>query len=236
MARNFIMISGGPGDFVAADPDHDRSWSNYVDCPLLLAANNKLPVAADEEVWWFIYKPAFEARWTNDKTSSDPERKAAAQKVIDAGSTSYVDHLEKKATSKSWKLRWLLANDDLWTKLKTFNDKISKVYYWGHARNDLWLTLDHNGATAVQPPDAAVIKTAAIDTNAGLQAKFQSGHADRVHRFIGCNTKAFAEKWSKVFKVYTEGVDKNVDFSTIFANKGEPSLSPGASRVSFQNG
>ncbi len=235
MTRNFIMISGGPGDFVAEDPEHDRSWSNFVDCPLLLAANNKLPVAGDEEVWWFVYKPAFEARWTKDRTSADPERKAAAQKILDVGSNSYVDHMEKKASAKGWKLRWLLVNDDLWTKLNTFNDKISKVYFWGHAKDDLWLTLDHSGATAVQPPDAAVITAAAVASHTGLQNKFQSGDATRVHRFIGCNTKAFAEKWSQTFKVHAEGVDGKVDFKTIFANHGEPSLSTGASRVTFKN-
>src|SRR5437868_5392424 len=101
------MLSGGPGDFFPGDLEHDQSWSNFVDCPLLLSKADKLPVSGDEEVWWFVYKPAFEARWTADLASDIPARKQAAQSILDSGSASYVDHLEKKAGERGWKLRWL---------------------------------------------------------------------------------------------------------------------------------
>ena len=46
----------------------------------------------------------------------------------------------------------------------------------------------------------------------------------RAHRFVGCNTAAFASEWSRVFGVAAEGVEGKVDFSGIHATGGDPTL------------
>lgn len=233
MARNFILLSGGPGIWDSLDPeDHDRSWSNFVDCPLLLSNNGTpptLPVEADEEIWWFVFKPAYVARWNADKLRTDSAGKAAVKAVEDAGFASYVALIEDRASARGWNLRWLTISGDFWTKLNTFQDPVARVYYWGHARNDLWLSVDHNAShDAIQPPTNQVIAVTDITAHSALAGKFQAGASTRYHRFVGCNTAAFAEKWHSVFHGYTEGIDGKIDFASIHTTGGEPSLSPGA--------
>ncbi len=225
--RNFVLISGGPGPYDNRDIEHDQSWANYVTPPLLLTytpAERKAFVEEDEEVWWFVYKPAYERRWTDDSSSPLAARKKAVKQVKDRGFTSYVDLIEGRAKERGWKLRWLNEADDLWKKLKTFSKRsISRVWYWGHARDDLWLSVQHDSAGVAVSPDAdEIIEISSIDNT--LKNRFRKGDVDRMNRFVGCNTAKFAEAWSKAFDVWSEGVTGKVNFASIHTTGGEPCL------------
>ncbi len=231
--RNFILISGGPGLFDDRDVEHDKSWANYVTPPLLMTdteEKRKKFAQDDEEVWWFVYKPAYESRWDDDLKQG----RKSTKEVKDKGFTSYVNLIEKRAKDRDWNLRWLNAADDLWKKLKTFSKgSISRVWYWGHARDDLWLSLGHSSASeAIAPESHEIILVSSIDGNKKLRDRFQKGNSKRIHRFVGCNTSAFAQAWSKAFKVWTEGVEEKVDFADIHKTGGEPSL-VGTAKIKF---
>jgi len=238
--RHFVLVSGGPGPFDTRDVEHDVSWANYVTPPLLMtdtAAKAAAFQAADEQVWWFIYKPAYETRWTEDSAATDSRRVAEVKRVRDKGFASYVALLEARAKDRGWTLRWLDKADDLWTKLPTFRRKsISRLWYWGHARNDLWLSVGHSGSdgAAVAPSADAIIEVADID--AALAAKFQAGDRARVNRFVGCNTEAFAKAWASAYPVWAEGVQDKVDFQSIHSTGGEPCLVSAASVKTFSSG
>ena len=238
--RHFVLVSGGPGPFDTRDVEHDASWANYVTPPLLMtdtAAKAGAFQAADEQVWWFIYKPAYDTRWTEDAAATDSRRAAEVKRVRDKGFGSYVDLLEARAKERGWTLRWLDKADDLWTKLGTFRGKsISRLWYWGHARNDLWLSVGHrtSDGAAVAPAADAIIEMA--DIAAALAPKFQAGDRARVNRFVGCNTEGFAKAWSTAYGVWSEGVLDKVDFQSIHSTAGEPCLVSGASVKTFSPG
>lgn len=222
--RNLVLISGGPGPFNDKDVEHDQSWANYVTPPLLM----KKIAQKNEEVWWFIYKPAYERRWQED--SKDAKREGAVQSVKDQGFDSYLALLEDRAKSRGWHLRWLDKADDFWDLIKSFSDPISRVIYWGHARHDLWLSLRHNADDdPIAPKAEAILTVRSIDHNSGLKKNFAPGDAGNWHRFVGCNTIKFAEAWSKTFGVWSEGVDDKVNFKSIHATGGEPCLASAAS-------
>ena len=223
--RHFILISGGPGPFVKGDPDHDQSWSNYVDPPLQLTNNQPDPneakrfARADETVTWLVYKPAYEARWISDVRSTEPSRIEAVKKVKskscgNATCGSYVDLIQHRAMQRKWKLIWFTHADEVWKHLSGLpKQSISRLWYWGHARDDLWLTF---------PPADHKIKVTSIAP--GLRDRFVPGSANRVHRFIGCNTVTFAAKWAKTFGVWAEGIVGKVHFCAIQKTGGVPCL------------
>lgn len=229
--HNFILISGGPGLFDNRDIEHDKSWANYVTPPLLLAEKGGF-AGADEAVWWLIYRPAYEARWQDDVR----RKRQAVRDVRKRGFTSYVDLLEKRAQAHGWNLRWFTSATDLWRRLHSFRDPISRVYYWGHARDDLWLSLGRSGAdgAAVEPAAGAIVTRASLGEHARLRARFQAASNPRRSRFVGCNTATFARRWAGVFRTRTEGVEGKVDFSAIHQTGGEPSLVAGARRKRYR--
>jgi subtilisin family serine protease/outer membrane protein OmpA-like peptidoglycan-associated protein len=228
--RNLVLVSGGPGPFATKDVEHDRSWANYVTPPLLLHAL----AADDEDVWWFVYKAAYERRWADDSSA----RRRAADQVRAQGFDSYVELLEARARKRGWNLRWLDDADHLWKRLVTFRKgSISRVVYWGHARDDLWLTLAHradSSATAVAPAPDEIVRVGAIEPK--LADRFAKASAQRLSRFVGCNTSAFAQAFSKAYAVYSEGIEGKVNFASISRTGGEPCLSDGATVNHFAPG
>lgn len=222
MSRNFIITCGGPGIYKSCDPKHDKAWSSYVDNILLLAANGNFPKQSDEDVWWFVYKPAYEARWKDDKAKG----RSSVSQIQKKGSKSYVHHLERRAKKYNWNLRWINGHSDFWSKMKTFRDKISRVWYFGHASDDLWLSLRHDSScTAIAPVKSAIISRGQIKSQKQLKSKFQQGGssyvAERASRFYGCNTADFAIRFAKEFGVYTEGAKGKVDFENTHSSGGK---------------
>lgn len=229
----FVIISGGPGPYDQRDIEHDQSWANYVTPPLLLK-----PLAErNEAVWWFVYKPAYKQRWMEDCTSSSAARRNAAKQVERQGHTSYIDLIESRAKARGWNLHWLLNADDLWRELTNFSaNSISRVWYWGHARDDLWLTIRHSPTTgaAIEPPEDAIVAITSIDHS--LTNRFRKGESGRMHRFIGCNTSRFAKAWATAFNVWTEGIEGKINFASIHQTGGEPCLVDRAQVISFSPG
>lgn len=236
-ARNFVLISGGPGLFDEHDDEHDVSWANFVTAPGLMhgpKAKVPLPKEPDEEIWWFVYKPAYASRWSADVQRTDAAGVKAVKDVRDSGATDYVDFLERKAEERSWNLRWLSSADDLWTKLATFQDKISKVWYWGHANaGNLWFFIRHNAQhEAIAPPDDAIVEWTEIAEHGELRVKMQASSPQRRHRFVACNSTEFARQWSETFDVDTQGVTGIVQFGQM-TDKGEPLPRPDARYTAF---
>lgn len=230
---NFVLLSGGPGPFDTRDVEHDKSWANYVDPPLLMATQKPF-WNENERVWWFIYKPPYEERWTRDTASNaTPMQRDHVARVRSKGFSSYVDLLEHRAKDRGWDLRWVDSGADVYRRLKTFSrGSISRVWYWGHARDALWLTVDHDAAgRALEPADTAVMKAADID--ATVARLFAPASDRRRSRFIGCNTNAYAEEFAKRLKTVTEGVIGKIDFGTVHTSGGDPCLVGGAVVTGF---
>lgn len=238
--RSFLIVSGGPGLFDRLDKEHDIGWSNYVDPPLLKSVktdpktNKKMIVefwSADEQVVWFVYRPAYEARWKDDVKQG----RSSVAEVKKLGFASYVELLEKRAEERGWSLVWMKSGAELWSQIKGLRKRsISRVWYYGHARGDLWLTLDHDGSGVPREPAAAgtVVTVGDIAANSALRNRFEaapaSGSPARTHRFIGCNTAPFAKGWAKRFAQWTEGFEGTVRFQDVHTTTGhEPSLSTG---------
>jgi hypothetical protein len=223
-----LLISGGPGLYDARDKEHDASWANYVTAPLLLQKNKAL-VKPGETVHWLVYKPAYEARWKDDWKN---DRKSVTEVRCD-GFASYVDMIEKRAQQNGWTLKWLFSNVALWAELAALPAPITRVLYWGHAVDKtLWLSLGRDASGRPVAPDAsAQVPYGSIQTS--LKKKFAASGVE--HRFVGCNTASFAQAWSTAFGGCAEGVIGRVNFGGI-VQTGEPSLSPGATRVKYCDG
>ena len=238
MAPNIILLSGGPGLFQRGDVEHDLSWANYVTPPLLLTQTDDLnkKFMGENEVWWLVYRPAYEARWTDDLVRN----KSETDRVKAMGFADYVDLLRSRATSRGWNLRFLHDAAYLWRLLATFQEPIRRFIYWGHARDDLWLTLGHVSTTPTRPDEDAVVKVSDIATavaaDSGLPWRFRFADAGNKHQFIGCNTTAFAREWSSTMGVWAQGVTGKVDFSAIHGSGGVPSLVDKATITSFEKG
>jgi hypothetical protein len=236
--RLFIILSGGPGLYEPSDKEHDASWSSFVD-PVLLksvhvdARTGKKKITPfwtdDEQVLWLIYKPAYVARWKDDVTAG----RSAVSAVKKAGFSSYVELLTRRAREREWKVGWLDSAKDLWKLLKLLpKGSVSRTWFYGHARDDLWLTLDHDGGDAVMPGASAVLKASDVAAHAALRSRFVTApderSAHRTHRFVGCNTDRYARAWSKAFGQWTEGFHGTVQFKNAHTSRDhEPSRTAG---------
>jgi len=227
-----VLISGGPGLYDDRDVEHDKSWANYVTPPLLLTdtAKKHKDFKGGSSVYWLVYRPAYLERWIDDVA----DKRRSVREVRNQGFASYTALIEGRARKRQWTLRWFGSADDLWARLRTFQDPIAQVWYWGHARNDLWLTLAHSSsATPVRPDTAAVVTVDSIGDNAALAPRFPRG---RIHQFVGCNTAAFAQEWSRVFGGFAGGVVDVVDFGKIHQNGGHPGVADPKQKVVFEDG
>ncbi len=165
-----------------------------------------------------LFRPAYLARWLDDVADG----RGSVSDVRKRGFESYTALLEARARDRGWRLVWFESATDLWTRLASVGNPIERVWFWGHARDDLWLTLAHAAdARAIRPPATAVVTTASIAGHAALLSSF--GPVGRTVS-LGCNTAAFASEWSRVFGVAAEGVEGKVDFSGIHATGGDPTL------------
>lgn len=230
-ASNLILVSGGPGKYEPADKAHDQSWKNYVWPPVLLAEGGKLKAAAGQDVWWFVYKPAYEARWADDLKAKDFRQKQV-EEIKKEGHASYVAKVEAWAEANKWKLRWFTSADDFWKKMATFQDPIDRLMYWGHAQGDLWLSLEHTGAIAHAPAMEAILRAADIADHAVLKERFQKG-AKQQSQFWGCKTDPFAKAWHATMQTPTMGFEGDITFVPILKTKGEPEPLPGCVKKEY---
>jgi len=245
MSKIFLVVSGGPGLYDPRDTNHDKNWGNYVESFLLNARYAKPPVVGgspaladlaaskgpsfppywikDEDILWLVYKPAYTARWNDDKTKRDPDFRAKhVMDVQKKGFGSYTDNLEKKASGYGWKLNWITKSADFWNIISGLTEKISRVWYFGHAsEGDLWLVLAHDSEhnpIAKDPYDETAVKW--TDINPVLITRFQPGGTNpdpnTIHMFRGCNTAKFAKEWSTKYKVWSQGYEGTLLFTRLY--------------------
>ncbi len=251
---NFVILFGAPGIYYENDPAHDKAWYSYVSLAMSLAKKGKLSENKNETVHWAIYAPAYQSRWANDnqepsfwdKNIRDSDlqvtRYAHVQKVIKSGAKNYIDYIEKKVASYNllFKKSNKVANYhkvitiksalDFWITLsKLDDDTISRVWYFGHAAKDLWLSLYHpppKYEASMLPSKAKKEKIKVVDIKnfSHLKSKFYKSKLSS--KFYGCKTSAFAKEWTKIFKVPAEGAKGRINFnhSTLSAleSSGKP--------------
>lgn len=245
MARNFILLSGGPGLYDPRDREHDVGWANYVTPALWqtqTAQQQRRFRAPDEELWWFVFRPAYEQRWRDDLQSGHAERRAEAARIarLDCGGRrcgSYTELLEWRARQRGWRLRWIDSAADLWSRLGTFQDPIARLYYWGHANVDLWLRIRrrHTDGAALAPAPEEIISVDDISRHRALRSRFLVAAPSRRHIFFGCNTHRFANEWARVFSVYTRGYEGRLSFASVPATGG-PSPASGCMIRNYRPG
>lgn len=230
LARNFVIISGGPGKYVREDPRHDQGWQNFVE-PVLkksLEPGTRRIVRfweVDENVHWLIYKPAYVARWQDDLRHDVLARRDATQAVKRSGFRSYVDLLEHRAKDRGWTLHWLDNADDVWDVLETLGQQsISRVWTYSHASDSLWFSVNHRGSVASPPEPEAILRYQDIKNHRALRNRFVPGGArpdpNRTHRFFGCSNSEFAQAWAETFSVWAEGFSGTITFENIGTNPG----------------
>lgn len=226
--ENFVILIGGPGLFMGCDKAHDQRWSNYI-VPLQLAAMknlyNKQP---NEVVHWVLYEQPYKKRWEDDSVITKEEkkendeyhlhsiRKAAADKLIATGASSYINKIETMANTYGIKYKGINRPDEFWSYLQSLNDNsISRVWYSGHASGDgLMLALIHNSACQAAAFDKDMINKSEILKKSVLLKKF-SKTSKQVSKFYGCYTEGFAKNWNNVFGVSAAGAKDKIDFGVI---------------------
>jgi hypothetical protein len=261
-----VLFSGGPKTYVPQDPEHDQSWGNYIFAPLLMWDNGLIPVTPKQEVVWFVYKPAYGYRWQDDTREDAPKLlKDQVEKVKAAKNASYVDCIEKSAKGsifiedrkhpykeRNWKLIWIESAPEFWDQLRKLNRPIDRLYYWGHARGDLWLMPTHNERGELDyPPDGAIIYAKDVADNSWLRRNFQAGKKVQ-SQFWGCNTarpanrpegytadkwnkiQFMAEEWNKILEVPSMGWAGTIRFHDIFLKHGQSQPGKDGKKVEYR--
>jgi hypothetical protein len=226
---NFVILIGGPGLFKGCDKVHDQRWSNYI-VPLQLAAmNNWYKKQVNETIHWVLYEPPYRNRWQDDSVITQEEklqddgrnlhsiRKAAADKLLAAGASSYIDKIKTMANSFGIKYKGINRPSEFWNYLETLeNNSISRVWYSGHASGDgLMLALLHEPATCkagASPNDMLLV--ADINDRIMLRKKFSTA-STQISKFYGCFTQGYAETWKDVFGVSAAGAKNKIDFGVV---------------------
>lgn len=234
--RTFLMLSGGPGIRNLKDKEHDISWANYVNYPLNLAYHKTFPAKPNEQVVWAIFKPAFEKRWADDVKHN----RSSVKEVKAKGFNSYVQLLEARAKQYGWTLKWIGKGSEFWEAIRKCGTKpVSRFWYFGHAQDNLWLTLEHNRSnTPVMPSDpGAVIWKSDIKADlapfiSGGQTTYDSSASTKI---FGCNTGTFAKQWAVTYNVYAEGAVGTLDFGVFLKSKdNHTNLATGCTWVKYK--
>ncbi|NNB97681.1 hypothetical protein HI113_27660 [Corallococcus exiguus] len=234
MKNAFILLSGGPSIYDPKDPDrHDQSWDNFVTPPLLRANKGALHDPKTEDVHWLVYEDAYRERWSSD-VASQKSAPTQYQHTVDIkirhNRLNYLDLLKARAKDRGWKYEGISPAQGFWDYInKLKGTKVSRVWFYGHARDDLWLSLNHRASdhVAIAPDSDAILTCTDIKKIAAFSFVPQKA-ATHPHKFFGCNTKAFAETWATTLTVFAEGSSGKVGFEKIHERGGKVRLSAGA--------
>ncbi|MCP4341418.1 MAG: hypothetical protein GY799_21685 [Desulfobulbaceae bacterium] len=225
---NFVILIGGPGLFKGCDKEHDQTWLNYI-VPLQLAAQRNLyKLDTKELVHWVVYEPPYAARWRDDSTITQTEkrqddgynlhsiRKQAANKILTKGGQNYLGRIRQMAITLGIVYKGIKTPREFWLYLSSLpDDSVSRVWYSGHASgSELMLALAHNSACHAGALPKDTISMSAINKNKSLGKKF-SKVSKKLSKFYGCYTSNFAESWHQVFSVPTAGAKMKIDFGVI---------------------
>lgn len=240
MAKDvFLVLSGGPGIFNPRDEGHDESWDNFVTPLLLRSKLGTLPLdTTREELHWLVYEPAYMDRWYKDVNSSRelPTQHGHTRTVLGRGFKDYLDLLKRRAREHGWIYEGLYLAEGFWKYLQWLGRRgrrVSQFWYYGHARDDLWLSVDHDQShETVAPGEEAIIQVAHIKTQAN-PFSFVQRDKTRPHKLFGCNTVAFAEAMAKHLKVYAEGCEDTLLYTSLWSDNGMLRLASGAKWYQF---
>lgn len=228
---NFVILIGGPGLFKSCDKAHDQSWTNYI-VPLQLAAQRNLYKRQPGEViHWVLYEPPYQKRWLDDSIITKKEegevdgrhlhtiRKAAADKLLAKGASSYVNRIKDIVNTNGINYKGINRPSEFWNYLQSLsNNSISRVWYSGHASKDgLMLALTHDTACEASAFTKDMILRSDIlrmSSLLNLPGKF-SKLSKQVSKFYGCYTEEFAKDWNNTFGVTAAGAKEKVDFGVV---------------------
>jgi len=128
---NFVVLIGGPGLFKGCDKAHDQSWTNYIVPVQLAAQKNLYKKQSSEVVHWVLYEPPYKNRWHEDSIITDKEkkeidgyhlhsiRKAAADKILAKGATSYINRIRMIANANGIIYKGINKPDEFWNYLQS---------------------------------------------------------------------------------------------------------------------
>jgi hypothetical protein len=249
----FIILSGGPGVYEPSDTEHDKSWDNYVSPPLLRSLKKPLH-GSGEEVHWLVYEPAYQERWQSDSQGKQkrPVQYAHAMSIKKEGFSDYLAKLKDRAVKRGWKYKGIQKGQDFLDYINGLSQKVSRVWFYGHASYDLWLSLTHDGSVASSPARNAILTSKDIsklksarfvshedpgfwDTLWGLSEaqKKEAKKPKHPHKFFGCNTTPFAKEWADSLGVHARGSEGKVSFAKIHDTAGYVVLAQGATWHEF---
>ena len=244
--ENFIILIGGPGLYWSCDPVHDKRWSNYFRTVMIATAKNLIKRRGkNEKVHWVVYEPAYKKRWLDDSDMNFLQytweslisgrelhitRQGHADEVksylnkINIKHANYINFIKSKAGPLDVNYIGINHKDEFWKFIdQQEQNSITRVWFCGHAVNDLWLELTHgryedDDCAALSPEPKAIVSISDIDDHSKLKDRFKPS-ADQISKFYGCNTAAFAESWAKTFGVKSEGANTSITFKGIFGNE-----------------
>jgi hypothetical protein len=228
----FVILSGGPGHYDPQDESaHDRSWDNFVTPPLLRSKGAALHDEQTEEVHWLVFEPAYDARWAHDLANrkTAPTQYDHTVSIKREGFTNYLAKVKKRSVERGWKYKGISSHQEFWDHINGLKArKVSRVWFYGHARDDLWLSVGHNQShEAVSPDSSAIVRASDIKTLDAFMFPTKITESFP-HKFFGCNTQQFAVQWARTLKVYSEGSTGSVEFGEIHKTGGKVTLSSGA--------
>ena len=239
MKNIFVILSGGPGLFNPKEKEpHDVTWDNYVTSPLLRSKNAALHDQTTEEVHWLVFEPAYEARWTHDLSNrkTAPTQYDHATGIKRLGFANYLALLKKRAVERGWKYKGISSHQGFWDHFKGLTGrKVSRVWYYGHAQHNLWLTVSHDASNAAASPDSNAVVNVADIKNLNPSMFLAKVTESSPHKFFGCNSQQFALEWAKKLKIYTEGSMGIVVFKRIHETGGKVTLSLGTRWYQYSN-
>jgi hypothetical protein len=221
---NHIIWFGSPGAYDPMDKRHDQAWYNYLNPMLRIAEAGKLGIKPNDTMHWCIYSTGYKKRWDADSKSDRQFIRDHVTKVKNYGSKDYIDHVKRRAAEFSAKykcnikVKELATSKEFWEDLKTYPSKsVSSVWYFGHARHNLWLELEHDRATHTpqlsENPNTNCIAFDDIKNNEDMLRKLLY-NSSISSKFYGCNTMKFADYWHSYVWGNAEGADGTMEFGT----------------------
>ena len=231
MAKNFIVLIGGPILFNEWDPAHDKSWANYVTLMQKAASQGQYQLGQNEIVHWVVFEPSYRARWAEDSHVTRTEQVEAffqdaelhytrlghAQSAANKGAANYVHRIKQIARGLNIQYHGIQNMLGFWNYLGSMPMwSITRVWYSGHAyQGGLMVAAAHRsgGFLSWTPTVAAthLISVQDIGRHSYLSSKFD--RSTNTHsNFYGCTTAPFAQEWHNTFGVPTAGAAKKVNF------------------------
>ncbi len=67
--KRFLIFFSGHSLYRGFDPQHDKSWENFIMPLRLYADTGLLPKKDSVKMIWYLYEPAYRQRWEDDDSN-----------------------------------------------------------------------------------------------------------------------------------------------------------------------